>query len=112
MKAWQSLQGKSLSVKGETQKGNPFSSQSLLTMDKRVDEEITKLFKKLPYDPKDFPVGNITSLATLISEIEDIRRFPSSKQFLSHFGRCPQSFHTGSYKREHPRMSHARAISM
>ena len=80
--------------------------------DKRVDEEITKLFKKLPYDPKDFPVGNITSLATLISEIEDIRRFPSSKQFLSHFGRCPQSFHTGSYKREHPRMSHARAISM
>jgi len=69
-----------------------------------VEEEITKLFKRLPYDPKDFPVGNITSLATIISEIEDIRRFPSLKQFLSHFGWCPQSFQTGSYKRKHPRV--------
>lgn len=73
----------------------------------RVEGEIATLFKQLPYDPKDFPVGNITSLATLISEIEDIHRFPSLKQFLSHFGWCPQSFQTGNYKREHPRMSHA-----
>jgi len=72
----------------------------------RVEVEITKLFKKLPYNPKDFPVGNITSLTALISEIEDIHRFPSLKQFLSHFGWCPKSFQTGNYRREHPRMSH------
>lgn len=73
----------------------------------RVEEEIAQLFQKLPYEPKDFPVGDIPSLATLISEIEDIHRFPTLKQFLSHFGWCPQSFQTGSYRLEHPRMSHA-----
>jgi len=73
----------------------------------RVEKEIADLFHKLPYEPKDFPVGDITSLATLISEIEDIHRFSTLKQFLSHFGWCPQSFQTGNYKRENPRMSHA-----
>ncbi|PIW40663.1 MAG: hypothetical protein COW22_00530 [Chloroflexi bacterium CG15_BIG_FIL_POST_REV_8_21_14_020_46_15] len=73
----------------------------------RVEKEIADLFHKLPYKPEDFPVGDISSLATLLSEIEDIHRFPTLKQFLSHFGWCPQSFQTGSYNREHPRMSHA-----
>jgi len=73
----------------------------------RVEKEIADLFHKLPYEPEDFPVGDITSLATLISEIDDVHRFPSLKQFLSHFGWCPQSYQTGSYNREHPRMSHA-----
>jgi transposase len=61
----------------------------------------------LPHEPKDFPTGHIPSLATIISEIGDIRRFPTVKQFLSHFGWCPQSFQTGNYRLEHPRMSHA-----
>jgi len=73
----------------------------------RVEKEIADLFRELPYDPEDFPVGNIPSLATLISEIQDIHRFSTLKQFLSHFGWCPQSFQTGNYKRENPRMSHA-----
>lgn len=73
----------------------------------RVEKEIAGLFHRLPYKPENFPVGDITSLATLIAEIEDIHRFSTLKQFLSHFGWCPQSFQTGSYNREHPRMSHA-----
>ena len=73
----------------------------------KVEKEIADLFQKLPYTPEDFPVGDITSLATLISEIEDVHRFPTLKQFLSHFGWCPQSFQSGSYRLEHPRMSHA-----
>jgi transposase len=80
---------------------------ALTTAVEKVEREIAKLFKKLPYDPKDFPVGTISSLAALISEIENIHRFPTLKQFLSHFGWCPQSFQTGGYNREHPRMSHA-----
>lgn len=73
----------------------------------RVEKQIEELFGKLPYKPEDFPVGDIPSLATLVSEIEDIHRFTTLKQFLSHFGWCPKSFQTGSYKLEHPRMSHA-----
>lgn len=73
----------------------------------RVEKQIKDLFSKLPYKPEDFPVGDITSLATLVSEIEDIHRFTTLKQFLSHFGWCPKSFQTGNYKLEHPRMSHA-----
>jgi len=79
-----------------------------LTADiERVEKEIADLFHSLPYDPKDFPIGDIPSLATLISEIGDIHQFSTLKQFLSHFGWCPQSFQTGNYEREHPRMSHA-----
>lgn len=74
---------------------------------KRLENEIADLFHELPYDVEDFPVGDIASLATLISEIGDIRCFPTLKQFLSHFGWCPQSFQTGGYQAEHPRMSHA-----
>lgn len=73
----------------------------------RVEREIANLFHKLPYEPEDFPVGHIPSLAAIISEIGDIHRFPTLKQFLSHFGWCPQSFQTGNYRLEHPRMSHA-----
>jgi len=73
----------------------------------KVEKEIAQLFKNLPYDPKDFPAGDVVSLSTIISEIEDIHRFPTLKQFLSHFGWCPQSFQTGNYRLEHPRMSHA-----
>ena len=36
----------------------------------RLEGEIAALFHKLPYKPEDFPVGNITSLATLIPAIE------------------------------------------
>lgn len=73
----------------------------------RVETEIANLFRKLPYEPKGFPIGHISSLATIISEIGDIHRFLTLKQFLSHSGWCPQSFQTGNYRLEHPRMSHA-----
>jgi transposase len=42
-----------------------------------------------------------------MSEIGDVRRFRSLKKFLSHLGWCPQTFQTGGYRMEHPRMSHA-----
>jgi len=80
---------------------------ALNTAIEKVEKQVEDLFGKLPYNPKDFPAGDIPSLATLISEIEDIHRFPTLKQFLSHFGWCPGSFQTGSYRLEHPRMSHA-----
>jgi len=44
-----------------------------------MEKEIADLFHKLPYKPEGFPVGDITSLAALISEIEDINRFPTLK---------------------------------
>jgi transposase len=84
--------------------------EKLLTLQRavdRVETEIANLFRKLPYEPKDFPIGHIPSLATIISEIGDIHRFLTLKQFLSHFGWCPQTFQTGNYRLEHPRMSHA-----
>jgi transposase len=81
--------------------------RSLNAAIERVEKQIEDLFSKLPYKVKDFPVGDITSLATLISEVGDIHRFPTLKQFLSHFGWCPQTFQTGNYRLEHPRMSHA-----
>ncbi|MCK4960971.1 MAG: IS110 family transposase [Anaerolineales bacterium] len=72
-----------------------------------VEREIKALFNKLPYKVEDFPVGDITALATIVAEIEDIHRFSTVKQFLSHFGWCPRTFQSGGYIAEHPRMSHA-----
>ena len=72
-----------------------------------LDRQITVLFNALPSKPEGFPVGRAPSLATIMSEIGDIRRFPTLKKFLSHLGWCPQTFQTGNYRMEHPKMSHA-----
>jgi transposase len=74
---------------------------------RQLDQHITALFNTLPNKPQGFPVGRAPSLATIMSEIGDIRRFPTLKKFLSYLGWCPQTFQTGSYRMEHPRMSHA-----
>jgi transposase len=49
----------------------------------------------------------VQGLATVLSEIQDIHRFPTLKQFLSHLRWCPNTFQSGSFRLEHPRMSHA-----
>jgi transposase len=72
-----------------------------------LDRQITALFNSLPCKPQGFPVGRAPSLATIISEIGDIQRYPTLKKFLSHLGWCPQSFQTGNYFLKHPKMSHA-----
>jgi transposase len=74
---------------------------------RQLDQQITVLFNTLPSKPEGFPVGRAPSLATIMSEIGDIRRFSTIKKFLSHLGWCPQTFQTGNYRMEHPRMSHA-----
>ena len=61
----------------------------------RVEAAIEDLFRHLRYNKSDFPVGGIQSLACILTEIEDANRFPTLKQFLSHFGWCPQTFQTG-----------------
>lgn len=77
------------------------------TQIQRVEAAIEDLFRQLPYNPADFPVGKVHSLASILAEIQDIHRFPTLKQFLSHLGWCPQTFQTGGFRLEHPRMSHA-----
>jgi transposase len=72
-----------------------------------LDRQITALYNSLPCKPRGFPVGRAPSLATIISEIGDIHRYPTLKKFLSHLGWCPQSFQTGNYRLKHPKMSHA-----
>lgn len=80
---------------------------SLRSAIRDLDGQIAALFGKLESKLEGFPVGGASSLATLISEIGDIRKFPTIKKFLSHFGWCPQSFQTGNYRMAHPKMSHA-----
>ena len=79
----------------------------LQLMIRDIDKQVAGLFNAQPGMPKGFPVGRPTSLATIMTEIGDIHRFNSLKKFLSHLGWCPQTFQTGGYRMEHPRMSHA-----
>ena len=74
---------------------------------RQLDQQIMALFHTLPNKPEGFPVGRAPSLAAIVSEIGDVYRFPTLKKFLSHLGWCPQSFQTGNYRMEHPKMSHA-----
>jgi len=74
---------------------------------RELDKQITVLFNELPCKPQGFPLGRAPTLAAIVSEIGDIHRFPTLKKFLSHLGWCPQSFQTGNFRLEHPRMSHA-----
>ncbi len=80
---------------------------SLQSTIRELERQITALFNSLPCKPQGFPLGRAPTLATIISEIGDVHRFPTLKKFLSHLGWCPQSFQTGNYRLEHPKMSHA-----
>ena len=80
---------------------------SLQSTIRELDRQITALFNGLPCKPQGFPLGRVPTLAAIVSEIGDIHRFPTLKKFLSHLGWCPQTFQTGSFRLEHPRMSHA-----
>jgi transposase len=74
---------------------------------RELDRQITVLFNSLQNKLQGFPCGRVPSLAAIISEVGDIHRFATLKKFLSHLGWCPQSFQTGGYHMEHPKMSHA-----
>ena len=70
-------------------------------------ETIATEFQHLGYRPEAFPAGGVLSLATIVAEAGDIRRFPTAKQFVAHFGWCPADDQSGSFKNPHPRLSHA-----
>lgn len=85
-------------------------TQTILSLNaqlQRIEAEIEDLFSQLPYDPSDFPVGGVQALASIIAEVDDVHRFSTLKQFLSHFGWCPNTFQSGDFRLEHPKMSHA-----
>jgi transposase len=72
-----------------------------------VGETIAAEFQQLGYRPEAFPAGGALSLATIIAEAGDVRRFPTAKQFVAHFGWCPADHQSGSFKNAHPRLSRA-----
>lgn len=85
-------------------------TQTILSLNaqiRRIEAEIEDLFSQLPYDRSHFPIGGVQALASIIAEIDDVHRFSTLKQFLSHFGWCPNTFQSGEFRREHPKMSHA-----
>jgi len=59
-----------------------------------------------PLTLSSFPYGNYLTIATLLSELGDINRFPSIKQLLSYLGWCPNTQESGMSQVKHPRMSH------
>ena len=59
-----------------------------------------------PLTLKSFAYGNYLTIATLLSELGDINRFPSIKHLLSYLGWCPNTQESGMSQVKHPRMSH------
>ena len=72
-----------------------------------LDAAIAAELAKLGHRPADFPTGGVVGVATILAEAGDVRRFPSAKQFLAHFGWCPADTQSGKYKNTHPRLSKA-----
>ncbi len=72
-----------------------------------LDATIAAEFAQLGYRPAEFPVGGVVGLATILAEVGDIGRYPSVKQFVAHFGRCPADTQSGKYKNAHRRLSKA-----
>jgi transposase len=49
----------------------------------------------------------VVGLATILAEAGDVGRYPSAKQVVAHFGRCPADTQGGKYKNARPRLSKA-----
>jgi transposase len=72
-----------------------------------LEAAITREFLDRGFRVERCPCGTPLSLASLIAEAGDVRRFPTAKQFLAHFGRCPADDQRGRYQNPHPRLSKA-----
>jgi transposase len=78
-------------------------NEEIAALERAIEQE----FVQLGYATAAFPVGTAVSLATLVAEAGDVRRFPTSKHFLAHFGWCPRDTQSGQYRAAHPRLSTA-----
>jgi transposase len=78
-------------------------NEEIAALERAIEQE----FGALGYAAADFPVGTAVSLATLVAEAGDVRRFPTAKHFLAHFGWCPRDTQSGQYRAAHPRLSKA-----
>ena len=84
--------------------------RQLRTLDRELaefEDAIAREFAALGYAAAAFPVGTAISLATLVAAAGDVRRFPTAKQFVAHFGWCPADSQSGQYQRAHPPLSKA-----
>jgi transposase len=78
-------------------------NEEIAALERAIEQE----FAALGYTAADFPVGTAVSLATLVAEAGDVRRFPTAKHFLAHFGWCPRDTQSGQFRAAHPRLSKA-----
>jgi transposase len=72
-----------------------------------LEQAIEREFARLGYSPRQSPVGTAVSLATLVAEAGNVRRFPSAEQFAAHVGWCPAAARSGRHQRAHPRLARA-----
>jgi transposase len=72
-----------------------------------LEAAIGAAFATLGLAADQFPVRGVVALATILAEAGDVRRFPSAKHFLAHFGWCPQDAQSGQYRNPHPPLSKA-----
>ena len=77
-----------------------------MTANWRCGHYSTRLELDEPLTLKSFAYGNYLTIATLLSELGDINRFPSIKHLLSYLGWCPNTQESGMGQVKHPRMSH------
>jgi transposase len=78
---------------------------ALNTEIQQLESAIQHEFAALGFAAGQFPVGTDVSLATLVAEAGNVRRFPSAKQFVAHFGWCRADAQSGQFKLAHPRLS-------
>lgn len=65
---------------------------------------IEREFRALGFSAEEFPIGDVTTLATLVAHLPSPQTTPSVQALHAYVGWCPADHQSGQYRSAHPRM--------
>lgn len=66
---------------------------------------IEREFHALGFTADEFPIGDVTTLATLVAHLPSLQTTPSMQALHAYVGWCPRDHQSGQYRNSHPRMA-------
>lgn len=72
---------------------------------RELEPEIEREFHAMGFVAEDFPIGGVTTIATIVAHLPSPQSTPSLKSLHAFVGWCPMDRQSGQYKSSRPRMA-------
>ena len=72
---------------------------------RELEPQIEKEFRAMGFEAEEFPIGGVTTLATIVAHLPSPQSTPSLKSLHAYVGWCPMDRQSGQFKSSRPRMA-------